>query len=112
MNQLEEQIFMWEKNSTELTEKELFESPADKDFYGRLLNLDEDPHTINAAKRKKKDEDEDDDVGEEEDDFYEEEEEEDNPFDAEPSEDDLIEDDFPDEDDDLFDDEEDEDSFR
>jgi hypothetical protein len=89
-----------------LTEKELTEKFPERQFFGQLVNQDEDLYTLNAAKKKKKNEDDDDDIDDEEkDDFYEEEEEE-NPFDVEPSEDDLIED-FPDEDDDLFDDDED-----
>jgi len=89
-----------------LTEREMTEEFPERQFFGQLVNQDEDLYTLNAAKKKKKNEDEDDDIDDEEkDDFYEEEEEE-NPFDVEPSEDDLIED-FPDEDDDLFEDDED-----
>ncbi len=78
----------------ELNEKELLETLSDNQFINMQLNQDEDQHSLFAAKRKKKDE-EDDDVEDEEDDFYEEEEEEEeNPFEIEPSEEDLIEDDI------------------
>jgi len=98
---------MWEKCSMELNEKELIETSFDNQFINRQLSLDKDVYLINAAKRKKKDEDEDDLDEEDDDDLVEEEE---NPFDIEPTEEDIIEDEFPDDDDDLF--EEDEDSFR
>ena len=103
---------MWEKCSMELNEEGLTETSFDAQFIGQRLNLDEDTYSLFAAKRKKKDED-DDDIDDEEDDalFEEEEEEDENPFDIEPTEEDIIEDEFPDEDD-LFDEEEDEDSFR
>jgi hypothetical protein len=101
---------MREKNSMELNEKEELETIFGEERRAQLINHDNDPYSINAAKRKKKDED--DDFDDDEDDFYEEEEEEDeNPFDVEPSEDDIVEDEFPDDEDDLFE-EEDEDSFR
>jgi hypothetical protein len=97
------------RKSMDLLDKELAAIHIYNKFIDQHLSLDENAYSIHAAKRKKKDKNEDDFDEEEKDDFYEEEEEE-NPFDVEPSEDDLIEDDFPDEDDDLF--EEDEDSFR
>lgn len=91
-----------------LTERELTEECPEKQFVGQLVSQYEDPYTLNAAKKKKKDEDDEDDIDDEEkDDFYEEGEEEENPFDVEPSEDDLINDEFPDDEDDLFDEEED-----
>ena len=91
-----------------IKENEITETLIDNKHYGQYLNLNDDPHSLNAAKRKKKDEDEDDDYDDEEkDDYYEEEEEDENPFDIEPSEGDLVDDEFPDDDDDLFDDEDD-----
>lgn len=101
---------MWEKSSMELNEKDIHENSLVSEFV-RQFRQEDDPHSLNAAKRRRKDEDDDDYDDEEEDNYYEEEEEEDNPFDVEPSEDDILEDEFPDEDDDLFEDE-DEDSFR
>ena len=89
-----------------LTEKEITKESPERLFASQFISLDQDAYIQNASKKKKKKQDDEDDFDEEKDDFYEEE-EEDNPFDVEPSEDDLIEDDFPDEDDDLFDDEED-----
>lgn len=97
---------MWEKASIENSKKELLEAPLENETISWLINPHEDQHSLNAAKKKKKKQDDEDDFDEENDDFYDEE-EEDNPFDVEPSEDDLIEDDFPDEDDDLFEDDED-----
>lgn len=96
------------ESSMELLDKELIEAHFENQFISLQPSLDEDTYSINAAKRKKKDEDEDD-VEDEEDDLFEEEEEE-NPFEAEPTEEDIIEDDFPVDEDDLF--EEDEDSLR
>jgi len=103
---------MWEKCSMELNEKGLTETSFGAQFIGQWLNLDEDTYSLFAAKRKKKDED-DDDIDEEDGDglFEEEEEEDENPFDIEPTEEDIIEDEFPDDEDDLFE-EDDEDSFR
>ena len=97
---------MWEKSPMEIKENEFAISSEDFNGISRWLSLDEDRYTLNAAKKKKKDEDDEDDF-DEEDDYYEEEEEDENPFDVEPSEDDLVDDDFPDEEDDMFDDEDD-----
>jgi hypothetical protein len=101
---------MWEKSPMEVNENELNNDAVDFNEISRQLNFEEDQYALNVAKKKKKDED--DDFDDDEDDFYEEEEEEDeNPFDVEPSEDDIVEDEFPDDEDDLFE-EDDEDSFR
>lgn len=85
-------------NEREIIEPHLNERPFRQQF-----KLDKDYSSINTAKKKKKDDDDFDD--EEKDDFLEEEEEDENPFDIEPTEDDLVEDEFPDDEDDLFDDE-------
>jgi hypothetical protein len=100
------------ESSMELLDKELIEEHFDEQFISQQPSLKEETYSINAAKRKKKDED-DDDIDDEEDDglFEEEEEEDENPFDVEPTEEDIIKDEFPDDEDDLFE-EEDEDSFR
>ena len=95
----------------ELNEEGLTETSFDAQFIGQWLNLDEDTYSLFAAKRKKKDEDDDDIDDEDDDSLFEEEEEDENPFDIEPTEEDIIEDEFPDDEDDLFE-EEDEDSFR
>jgi hypothetical protein len=87
----------------DLLDKELIEKHLDNKLINQQLSLDEDVNSINTAKKKKKDDDDFDD--EEKDDFFEEEEEDENPFDIEPTEDDLVEDEFPDDEDDLFDDE-------
>ena len=100
---------MLEKKPMNADENELIEKSIDFNKISKQYSLEDDQYTLNAAKKKKKDEDDEDDFDEEEDDYYEKEEEEENPFDVEPSEDDLTED-FPDDDEDLFDD--DEDSFR
>jgi len=101
---------MWEISPMKINENEAKGNPADFNMISRQLKLECDQYTLNAAKKKKKGEDDEDDFDEEEDDYYEKEEEEENPFDVEPSEDDLIDDEFPDDEDDLFDDEED--NFR
>jgi hypothetical protein len=98
------------ESSMELLVKGLIEEHLDKKIINQQLSLNEEIYSINAAKRKKKEEDEDDIEDEEDDLFDEEEEEEENPFEAEPTEEDIIEDDFPVDEDDLF--EEDEDSLR
>jgi len=87
----------------DLLDKELIEKHLDNKLINQQLSLDEDVNSINTAKKKKKDDDDFDD--EEKDDFFEEEEEDENPFDIEPTEDDLVEDEFPDDEGDLFDDE-------
>ena len=102
---------MWEKCSMELNEKELIENSFDNQFINLQPGMDEDQYSLYAAKRKKKDEDDDDIDDEDDDSLFEEEEEDENPFDIEPTEEDIIEDEFPDDEDDLFE-EEDEDSFR
>jgi len=91
----------------EINEREFVESSLKDQPFRRRIKWDEDHYSINAAKKKKKDDDDFDD--EEKDDFFEEGDE--NPFDIEPTEDDLVEDEFPDDEDDLFD-EDDEDTYH
>jgi hypothetical protein len=98
-----------EKCLMEINEREFVESYLKDQPCRRRIKWDEDRYSINAAKKKKKNDDDFDD--EEKDDFFEEEEEDENPFDIEPSEEDLVEDEFPDDEDDLFDDD-DEDTYR
>lgn len=90
----------------------MFIEPSQEDsILKERIKLNDGPCCISAAKKKKQKDEDDDDYGEEEkDEFYEEEEEEENPFDIEPSEDDIVEDDFPDDEDDLFD--EDDETYR
>jgi len=87
----------------ETNEREFIKPFLNEQLFGHQIKLDKDYISINVAKKKKKDDDDFDD--EEKDDFFEEEEEDENPFDIEPTEDDLVEDEFPDDEDDLFDDE-------
>jgi len=102
---------MWEKGSLKLLEIELAEAISKDKQLDKWLDPEEDIYPRNVAKKKKKDEN-DDFEDEENEDYYEEEEEDENPFDIEPTEDDLVEDDFPDEDDDMFDEDEDDDTYR
>ena len=79
-----------EINEKGLSEPFLIEQPL-----RRQIKWDEVYYSLNASKKKKKDDD-DDDFDNDKDDYYEEEEDDDNPFDIEPSEDDLVDDEFPD----------------
>ena len=48
---------MWEKSPMKINENELTENSIDFDKVCRQLSLEEDQHSLNAAKKKKKDED-------------------------------------------------------
>ena len=97
-------------------QEEIISSFEDKFNNGKILFGEtnssriyvEDIYIIEAAKRNRKNDDDDEDIVDDDDYYNHDDEDKDNPFDKEPSEDDLLDEDFPlDDEDDLFDDEDD-----